>query len=99
MPAQQRAFSCADKSGRKNTPAENREGQTKSNRASRRYAQDHGSATLSRPDLFFAIDGAFTAALAAGPDRHRRTREPDGFEAAGLAASQPISEEIHLARL
>src|SRR3954453_3948990 len=99
MPAQQRAFSCANKSGQKNAPTEFRGGLTKSDNAPRRCAQDHGSSTLSRTGLFFAIDGTFTAALAAGPDRHGVTREPDGLRAAGLAASQLISEEIHLARL
>src|SRR4051794_29418853 len=94
MPALQRAFLCADRDGQEKAPAENRKGQTESaKQAPRRCAQDHGSATLSRPDLFFAIDGTFTAAPAAGPNRYPVTRGPDGLEAAGLATSFALSEE------
>src|SRR3954452_8161269 len=95
MPALQRAFSCADRDGQEKAPAENREGQTKSvKEPSRRYAPDHGSATPSRQSLFFTIGGTFTAALAAGPDRHLvTTRRPDGLAAGRLAVACALSQE------
>src|SRR4051794_17132841 len=94
MPAQQRAFLCADRDGRKKVaPRVSRGELTKSDTATRRCAQDHASAIPSRQDLFFPIDGTLTAKLFEGLDHLLITREPDGLRAAGFAASCTLHQE------